>query len=165
MSLTEPDKSYVVQQHIADPLLTDDGRKCHIKFYCRLECDEGGLWHLYTYKEAFLSMSPNQWSPNDISSETQITVKRSKRLRPGETVEGWEQHPNAWPAAYEMCKKAVAEIVGKAIEQNKLQTRPSKRQFEIFSADFMLDNSGRLWLIEFNFTPVLYDPKFANKTT
>jgi hypothetical protein len=163
MGLTEPDESYVVQQHIANPLLTDDGRKCHIKFYSLLQCDESGRWQLYTYKQAFLSISPNPWSPNDTCSETQITVKRIQKLRHGETVDGWKNHASAWPAAYETCQDAVVEIVGRAIRQGKLQKRPGKKQFEIFSADFMLDTSGRLWIIEFNFTPVLYDPKFANE--
>jgi len=162
MNLTEPDEVYVVQRHVADPLLTDDGCKCHIKFYSLLHCNEHGVWDLYTYKDAFLSVSPNQWSPNDVSKETQITVKRNKRLKFGQAVEGWQTHESVWPAAYDKCKEAVTVIVGNAIAQGKLQTRPNKKQFEIFSADFMLDTSGKLWIIEFNFSPVLYDPKFAN---
>jgi hypothetical protein len=43
--------------------------------------------------------------------------------------------------------------------------RPAKKQFEVFSADFMLDTSGKLWIIEFNFSPVLYDPSFASEDT
>jgi hypothetical protein len=51
MALTEqPDETYVVQQHIAEPLLTNDGRKCHVKFYSLLECNEHAMWKLYTIK-------------------------------------------------------------------------------------------------------------------
>ena len=47
----------------------DDGRKCHIKFYILLICAEDGVcWDLYTYKSAFLSISPNKWSP-DVSAQ------------------------------------------------------------------------------------------------
>jgi hypothetical protein len=52
----------------------------------------------------------------------------------------------------------VAHIVGRAIKEGKLRSRPLQKQFEIFAADFILDTSGRLWIIEFNFSPVLYDP-------
>jgi len=44
--------------------------------------------------------------------------------------------------------------------QNKLKERQGKTQFEIFSADLMMDTNHRIWLIEFNFSPVLYDPDF-----
>jgi nicotinamidase-related amidase len=74
MALTDPNSTYVVQRHIRHPLLTDDGRKCHMKFYSLLHCNEDGLWELYTFREAYLSTSPNQWSPTDISSDTQLTI-------------------------------------------------------------------------------------------
>jgi hypothetical protein len=57
----------------------------------------------------------------------------------------------------------VAHIVGRAIKEGKLRSRPGQKQFETFSADFMLDTSGRLWIIEFNFSPVLYDPMLLHK--
>jgi Tubulin-tyrosine ligase family len=74
MALTYPNSTYVIQRHIRHPLLTDDGRKCHMKFYSLLHCHEDGLWELYTFREAYLSRSPNQWSPTDISSDTQLTI-------------------------------------------------------------------------------------------
>lgn len=39
MALTSREGVYVVQQHVPDPLLTDDGRKAHIKFYLLLLCE------------------------------------------------------------------------------------------------------------------------------
>merc|ERR1712019_329591 len=51
MDLAKPGAAYVVQQHIKDPLLMDDGRKRHIKFYVLLICMENGrTWNLYTHK-------------------------------------------------------------------------------------------------------------------
>merc|ERR1711976_92556 len=50
MQLVKPDATYVVQQHIKDPLLIPDGRKCHIKFYVLLVGKEYGVrWNLYTF--------------------------------------------------------------------------------------------------------------------
>ncbi|CAK0815151.1 unnamed protein product [Prorocentrum cordatum] len=134
LRLAKPDATYVVQQHVADPLLLDDGRKCHIKFYVLLTSMEDGVtWRVYTYREGYLSISPNVWSPGDLSK--------------------------AWPDAYPKCKAAVARIIRKAVTDGKLEGRLGKKQFEIFSADFMMDIHGKAWFFEFNMSPVLKDPK------
>lgn len=150
LGLAKPDATYVVQQHVADPLLLDDGRKCHIKFYVLLMgLEDTVTWNLYTYKEGYLSISPNKWSPTDLSKETQVTIIRSERIG------DWE----AWPSAYPKCKAAVAKVMNKAVTEGKLEGRVGKRQFEILSADFMVDTHGDVWLFEFNMSPVLKDPK------
>lgn len=151
LGLTVPDRSYVVQQHIPNPVLTDDGRKCHIKFYTLLMCLEDGVtWSLHTYRDGYLSISPTVWSPLDVSKDTQVTIIRSGRI--SETP-GW----GAWPDAYPKCKAAVAEIVGRAVQAGRLQGRPDKKQFEMISADFIVDTNGKVWLFEFNTDPVLRD--------
>ena len=148
LALTDPNNAYVVQQHIHHPFLTDDGRKCHSKFSSLLHCNEDGLWKLYTYREACLSTSPNQWNPTDISSDTQLTIFRHKRVKFDKSVKRWETHASAWPAAYQPCREAVAHIVGRVIKEGRLRSRPGQKQFEIFSTDFMLDTSGRPWIIK-----------------
>merc|ERR1711874_553078 len=45
------------------------------------------------------------------------------------------------------------------VAQGKLEGRPGKRQFEILSADFIVDTHGYVWLLEFNMSPVLKDPQ------
>jgi len=150
MKLVKPDATYVVQQHIKDPLLMPDGRKCHIKFYVLLVGKEDGVrWHLYTFKEGYLSISPNAWSASDTSKETQVTIIRSERIG------DWD----AWATAYPKCKASVASVIERAVKQGKLEGRLGKRQFEIFSADFIVDTNEDVWLFEFNMSPVLKDPK------
>jgi nicotinamidase-related amidase len=147
---------FVVQAHVVDPLLTVDENKCHVKFYSLLQCDEDGQsWTLHVYKDAFLCPSPVKWSSHDLSPTTQITILRSVRLKVGEEAKEW----TGWPDAYESCKTIIAKVAGRAIAQGKLQGRPGKKQFEIFSADFMIDRAGKSWLIEFNFGPVVFDPE------
>lgn len=154
LGLAKSDATYVVQQHIKDPLLTEDGRKCHIKFYIlMLGFDDGIRWHLYTYKEGYLSISPNAWSPEDISKETQVTIIRSERIG------AWKP----WPEAYPKCKSAVGKVMQRAVTQGKLEGRLHKKQFEILSADFIVDTNGDVWLFEFNMSPVLKDPHDAPK--
>ena len=156
---TDAKSMYVVQGHIASPMLTNDGHKCHVKVYCLLHCSaDDGInvsWTLYTCKDCYLSVASKVWSPTDVSHEAQITTLRNKRLKPGHIAENFK----AWPGVYEKCQTLIADIVGRAIDQGKLRGREGKAQYEIFSADFILDEFDKLWCIEFNFTPVLYDPR------
>jgi len=154
LSIAKPDATYVVQQHIKDPLLYEGGRKCHIKFYILMVGMEDGVtWRLYTFKEGYLSISPHRWDPTDTSKETQVTIIRSERIG------DWD----AWPTAYPKCKAAVGKVMNNAIEQGKLEGRIGKKQFEILSSDFIVDTNGQVWMFEFNMSPVLKDPKDAPK--
>lgn len=156
MAHIKENQSYVVQQHIKDPLLTDDGRKTHLKFYVLLICnDDGSTWTLYTYKGALLSISPNVWSPNDLTHDTQITIHRHPEP-PGET-EGWKQH---WESTYERCKHGTVEVISRAIESGKLKGRRNKKQFEVFSVDWMPDKNGNIWMFEFNLSPAVAQREF-----
>jgi nicotinamidase-related amidase len=153
-------RRYVIQQHIKDPLLTDDGRKTHLKLYVLLICEDDGVtWQLYTYKGALLSISPNPWSPTDLSHATQVTIHRWPE--PPEQTEGWKQH---WSTTYEKCKQGTAEVIQNAINSGKLKGRPNKKQFEVFSVDWMPDSNGNIFMFEFNMSPAVavgqegYDP-------
>jgi len=153
LGLAKSDSVYVVQQHIKDPLLYD-GRKCHIKFYVLLMSYPDGIkWHLYTFKEGYLSISPTKWSADDISKETQVTIIRSERIG------DW----TPWPTVYPKCKAVVAQVMERAVREGKLEGRLGKKQFEILSADFIVNNSGDVWLFEFNMSPVLKDPQDSPK--
>lgn len=150
------DQRYVVQQHIRDPLVTDDGRKTHLKFYVLLICDDDAeTWTLYTYKGALLSISPNVWSPTDLSHDTQITIHRHPE--PPELTDGWKQH---WESTYDKCKRGTAEVIEKTITSGKLKGRRNKKQFEVFSVDWMPDTHGNIWMFEFNLSPAVAQREF-----
>lgn len=167
---------FVVQAHVPEPFLTHQGHKCHIKSYFLLFEDGSGIWDLHMYPEAFLSVSTNPWSPNDLRPETQITVKRTERLFKGKPCSQWD----GWPSSYDSVRTIVSQVVEKAVAQGKLQSRSKtavlsvgdsdhqplrQRQFEIFSADVMVDVYHRPWLIECNFGCVMYDPNIGQPLT
>lgn len=159
---TDTITTYVVQGHVAAPMLTNDGHKCHVKVYCLLRCsaddDTGDVsWTLYTCKDCYLSVASKVWSATDISHEAQITTLRNKKLKPGHAADNFK----AWPSVYGKCQTLISDIVRRAIDQGRLRGREGKAQYEIFSADFIVDGLEKLWCIEFNFTPVLYDPIWA----
>merc|ERR1719183_2916413 len=62
MGLAKSAGCYVVQRHIAKPLHYHQGQKLHIKFYNLLYGHaDGQTWHLYTYTDGYLCLSPKPW--------------------------------------------------------------------------------------------------------
>ena len=131
-------------------------------------------WQLYMHDLYYLATADKPWSPADTSDEAQITTMRTHRLYP--------DHP--WRLEWKLtqkCRQNMQIVLQRAVEQGKLQsthvtnknaaannngeTKGRKKldhphaalQFEINSADWMLDQDGRMYLIECNGIPVLYD--------
>lgn len=162
-SILEKDEQ--LQAHIPRPLLWNGGRKCHVKTYYYLSaCSNtnatGVEWQLYLHDLYYLATADKPWSMEDASDECQITTMRTNRL--------YADHP--WRVQWDLterCERHLRTVVTRAIEQGKLQVPSSSTstatissptlQFEINSADWMLDQSGRIYLIECNGIPVLYD--------
>ena len=168
MALTSnPKEAYVIQRHVSNPSLFKDngGTKWHLKVYNLLACDaNGNHWTLHCHNEPFLCVASKPWSANDLSPEAQITIRRTKRVRTcnDNCTNMNELLSNSIPLdskdIFQRCTTILSTVVQQAIENNELQGRNDKAQFEIFSADFMFDTDMNAYLIEFNFSPVLFDP-------
>merc|ERR1719460_2105021 len=142
------DSTYVVQRHIARPLLYE-GRKAHIKFYILVNATaRGAKWQYWSLRNGYLSIAPHPWSPKDVSKDMQVTIVRSQR------IDTWE----AWPIVYPKCRDATKIVFRRAVEERKLEGRETA-QFEIMSADYIVDQDNNVFLLEFNTSPVLKDPK------
>jgi hypothetical protein len=142
------DSTYVVQRHIARPLLYE-GRKAHIKFYILVNATaRGAKWQYWSLRNGYLSIAPHPWSPKDVSKDMQVTIVRSQR------IDTWE----AWPIVYPKCRDATKIVFRRAVEERKLEGRETA-QFEIMSADYIVDQDNNVSLLEFNTSPVLKDPK------
>lgn len=159
---SKSEQAYVVQRHISNPLLTVDGYKCHVKFYSMLACDEDGeTWTLYTYRDSFLAVAEEPFDQSSTVDTVQITTLRNHRLK-----ENDPEPLERWPVSYYgSCREAVINWMHTIIESGNLKGRAGKRQFEIFSADFMFDRDDveNPFLIEFNGGPVLFDPTLRNQ--
>lgn len=169
-----------LQAHVPRPLLWKNNHKCHVKTYqwigCTRTMDTGKIeWQLYQHDLFWLATADVEWSLDDTSDAAQITTMRTERL--------YRDHP--WRIQWnltELCQSNMKTVLRRAIDQGKLEVPPtafadenatmpngsaaakstSPRlqtvQFEIHSADWMLDEDGRMYLIECNGIPVLYDP-------
>ena len=182
----EPDEQ--LQVHIPRPLLFRkmsliDGKellrnhKCHVKTYQWIGCTKDHTtnkisWKLYMHDLYYLATADKPFDQNDLSDEVQITTMRTHRL--------YDDDP--WRIQIgltQKCEKRMGIIFRRAIEQDKLKYIPSMSheknqkphiptssvsgkstlQFEINSADWMLDTDGKMYLIECNGIPVLYVPE------
>jgi nicotinamidase-related amidase len=160
-----PQETYVIQRHVLNPSMLTDGRKWHLKMYNLLICEEDGVsWTLRCNKEAFLCAASTLWSAENTSAEAQLTIRRTKRFRDGASM---SELGNAdYSDMFRQCTEIVSTVVQRAIEGNGLQGRPGKKQFEMFSTDFVFDATmNKANLIEFNFSPVVYDPLAKQELT
>jgi len=177
-----------IQLHIPRPLLfhksqdingneiPNERYKCHVKTYQWIGCvynSDGTLsWQLYMHDLYYLATAYLPWDPENLSDDVQITTMRTHRL--------YSDHP--WRVEWDLtkkCQKNMEMILQVAVDKGKLKcptsqicstssntgnkTVPSKgaSQFEINSADWMLDEEGIMYLIECNGIPVLYDPEIS----
>ena len=178
-----------LQVHVPRPLLFPkttliDGKeilnphKCHVKTYQWIGCTKDNVtdtisWQLYMHDCYYLATADKPFDPKDLSDQVQITTMRTHRL----------YGDNPWREQWgltEKCRSRMKVILERAVEQGKLQwnlpsseeeqskqtvpngnNRNSKAalQFEINSADWMLDEDGNMFLIECNGIPVLYVPE------
>ena len=154
---SNPNEIYVVQRHVPNPSLLKDGRKWHLKVYNLLTCGEdGSSWTLRSHNEPFLCIASEPWSDQNLSAEAQITICRTRRCKFDIHIEELGNVDNK--QMFQQCTDIISSVVQRAVESKELQGRPGKTQFEVFSADFMFDTDLKAHLIEFNFSPVLFDP-------
>jgi hypothetical protein len=132
-------------------------------------------WILYLYDCFYLATANSPWSTRDLSDDAQITTIRTHRL--------YADHP--WRVRWNLTDRIRAHlttVVQRAVVQGTLQSHhatvaasaqaatatvpppdassscsAAALQFEVFSADWMLDEDGKIYLIEINGTPVLFD--------
>ncbi len=167
-----------LQAHVPRPLLfpkpsLSDGKerphKCHVKTYQWIGCTTDPVtdiisWQLYMHDLYYLATADKPFDPNDLTDQVQITTMRTHRL--------YSDHP--WRIQWgleEKIRERIETVLRRAIEQGKLQWNlPSTEengntkgkyalQFEVNSADWMLDEDGNMFLIECNGIPVLYVPE------
>lgn len=154
-----------LQVHVPNPLLFDDKFKFHIKTYQHISCGKDGTWKVYMHDRFFLATASRPWSTTDLSDEAQITTMRTHRLYPD------DEFRIKWNLT-ELIRSNFTTVMERVIQRGMLQVPPpnvddnavtSMPQFEVNSADWMLDKDGGIYLIECNGIPVVYDPTSPKK--
>uniref|UniRef100_A0A7S1ZJ02 Tubulin--tyrosine ligase-like protein 9 n=1 Tax=Ditylum brightwellii TaxID=49249 RepID=A0A7S1ZJ02_9STRA len=165
------DTNEQIQLHVPRPLLFGESQvKFHVKSYQHISCDSDGNWNVYLYDMFYIATAPQPWSADDLSDEAQISSMRTHRLYVD------DEFQKTWNIA-KLVQSNIIKLMERAVQQGKLhrattatadqtndnKVKSSPLQFEIISADWMLDQDGKIYLIECNGTPVLYDPTSPKK--
>lgn len=141
------ESSYVVQPHVKQPMLVENGCKFHLRQYFALHSPAGSkCLQLYVYLEGWLAIAQEKWScstaSKDESRKTQISRDRSQAWT------RWPKYKESWLAL----SQCTARFVGAAMARLEV---PAKNAFELFGADYMLDENMRPFLLEINAGPVV----------
>lgn len=131
--LIEVAKDDLIQRHIPNPHLTTDGNKWHFKLYNLLVSETSeeneSSWTLRCHDEAYFCAAST------------TPEARIKRLRIGRVIEELGGDVDMYEIMLNKCTEMAASVIGRAIEMKKLEGRQGKKQFEIFSSDFMFDTT------------------------
>ena len=158
-----------LQLHVPRPLLYDGRFKCHVKTYQHiLRSGSDNEWRVHMHDLFYLATASRPWSVDDLSDEAQITTMRTHRLYPDDAFR------KRWNLT-ELLHSKMRILMERALQEGKLQdavlpasddndkATTMTPQFEVNSADWMLDTDGEVYLIECNGIPVLYDPTSPKK--
>ena len=177
----EKGKSYVATPHIKNPMLYQ-GRKFHMRIYLLIAhgpttgewasrdplrgdgdgtverpAGEGSVKsdrslpllpgpRFFVWRGGLLAAATARWTKTCNDRDGQISRDRSLYLW------AWEKFPELYPMCFEQTRKLAARLRPKLGD-----TDPAKSTFELFGADYMVDNDMRVFLLEVNAGPVLRD--------
>ncbi|PKS08139.1 hypothetical protein jhhlp_005414 [Lomentospora prolificans] len=155
-------RAFVAQRYIA-AVPTIDSRKWHARAYVLCV----GRLKVYVFKELLALLAGENYQPpwenpslkasltnTGLQEEEDFIKKESMRdywkvsddLLPGE----WKKR------AFEQMCSISSEIVRAAAYTMADKFTVLNKNFELFAADFLLDTTGNVWLLEMNETPAFY---------
>ena len=166
--LLRDDKGYVLQPHVARPVLFHDdsprrgqpggGRKFHMRLYLLiaqsavwarepLRSVGGARFYAHT-KSSKLVVSPNVWESVDTDPATQITTARGAT-----SFSQWSESATALAAMLEAAPQLMSVLQPKLVTPSS----SSKVMFELVGADYMLDVAVRAQTSKHKHTATLPD--------
>lgn len=141
---------HVLQQYINNPHLLRDNRKYSIRHFMVLTNFAGA----YLYPQGYFNVSMHPYAGNDVSDlKSHLTNEHLYGNEPNviqiPTVR-FELHNSLYPQI-----KDILRVLVTALQQRFPDAFVSEKQrtFALFGIDFMVDDSGRVWLLEANHGP------------
>lgn len=154
---------FVAQQYIATvPAL--DGRKWHARAYVLCV----GRLKVYVYRELLALLAGEKYQPpwenpslkssltnTSLQEEDDYIARESMRdfwSAPDELLPGdWKQ------SVFDQICEVSAEVVAAATHTMADKFTPQDKCFELFAADYHIDATGHVWLLEVNESPAFYE--------
>ena len=138
---------HVLQQYIVNPHLLRDQRKYSIRHFMVLTNHAGA----FLYPEGYFNVSRYPFAADDFTElQSHLTNEHLQGDEPNVIqipTSRFESHA----ALYPQIQGILSQVV-KALRQQHPQAFivDKRRVFALFGADFMVDASGRVWLLEIN---------------
>lgn len=141
---------HVLQQYITNPHLLRDNRKYSIRHFMVLTNFAGA----FLYPQGYFNVSMHPYAGNNVSDlKSHLTNEHLYCNEPNviqiPTVR-FELHAGLYPQI-----KAILQMLTGALQQRfpEAFVPEKQRTFALFGMDFMVDVSGRVWLLEANHGP------------
>lgn len=158
-------RAFVAQRYIA-AVPTIDGRKWHARAYVLCV----GRLKVYVYKELLALLAGEPYQPpwenpslkasltnTGLQEEEDFIRKESMRDYWKVEADGGSLAPGWKERAFEQMRSVAAEVVCAAAYTMADKFTALNSSFELFAADFLLDDAGNAWLLEINETPAFYE--------
>lgn len=142
---------HVLQQYILHPHLLSDKRKYSLRFFLILTNYMGN----YFYPQGYFNVAKLPYDPNDFKDlRPHLT---NEHLEPGETnviqipSDQFKHYPHQLePQIQHGLEQLVLALKCEYPQAFKLE---KQKKLSFFGVDFMVDHSGRVWLLEVNHGP------------
>mmetsp|Transcript_86543 Transcript_86543/g.197507 ORF Transcript_86543/g.197507 Transcript_86543/m.197507 type:complete len:418 (+) Transcript_86543:326-1579(+) len=172
---TGPKKSLILQKYIERPLLVA-GRKFDIRSYCLVHegdvaADGSCPMLAYMYKEAYCRTTTEKYTTDTF--DKMVHLNNDAVQKKGDSYGKFEagnklsldelqKHADVTVGPgkidvrngiFDQMRKLTTDVIRSVVP--KLNPKARKHCFEIFGLDFMIDEFGKVWLIEVNTNPCL----------
>lgn len=140
---------HVLQQYIINPHLLRDNRKYSIRQFVVLTNYTGAFLYrdgyfnvaLHPYNEDFTNLAPHLTNEHLYGDEVNVIQIPGNRFE-------------SYPYLFDQIKGILKRVInGLQIRFPQAFERQTKKSFALFGFDFMVDNTGRVWLLEANHGP------------
>lgn len=160
-------RSFVAQQYIA-AVSTIETRKWHVRAY--VLCI--GRLQVYVFREMLALLAGETYQPPWENPSLKSSLTNTALQDPEDFVrkesmrDFWaapeDLLPGEWKErVFEQVCEISGEVVAAATHTMADKFTPIDTCFELFAADFLIDENGGAWLLEVNETPAFYEVGFA----
>jgi hypothetical protein len=141
---------HVLQRYLTNPHLLRDERKYSIRMFVIISNDAGS----FLYPFGYYNVARHPFAANDYRDPRSHLTNEHLEANEDNVLQIPTQRFAAFAILYPQIKKMVTAII-KGLEQEHPQAfnGNKKRVLAIYGFDFMVDNTGRLWLLEANHGP------------
>lgn len=159
-------RSFVAQRYVASvPLL--DGHKFHIRAYVLAM----GRLRVFVHREMLVLVAPREyaqpWQPNALQSSLTNTSLQRSEVRTANRRRYWTsfKDDNWKHQTFKQICQITSDIFEAGVAYTASRFAHHPHCFDFFALDFLVDLSGKVWLLEVNSGPNINEEGDAGEVT